>query len=48
VGVTEELLRPQGFSSSEVSARFGCTQPKVQCLVQHVRDRLRRLEAQSL
>jgi RNA polymerase sigma-70 factor (ECF subfamily) len=38
------LLRLHGWSSSEISERFGCTERKVQRLVEHIRARLHRLE----
>jgi RNA polymerase sigma-70 factor (ECF subfamily) len=41
-------LRLEGFSSREVSERVGCTERKVQRLLQQVRGRLDRLEAQCL
>jgi RNA polymerase sigma factor (sigma-70 family) len=38
-------LRLQGFSSSEVSTYLGCTERKVQRLMEHLRARLLRLQA---
>jgi RNA polymerase sigma-70 factor (ECF subfamily) len=41
------VQRLQGFSSSEVSQRLGCTERKVQRLVERLRERLQRLYAQK-
>jgi RNA polymerase sigma-70 factor (ECF subfamily) len=38
------LFRLRGWSSSEVADRFGCTERKVQRLVEHVRGRIHRLQ----
>jgi RNA polymerase sigma-70 factor (ECF subfamily) len=41
-------LRLQGFSSSEIGQQLGCTERKVQRLVEHLRGRLHRLQARAL
>jgi RNA polymerase sigma-70 factor (ECF subfamily) len=41
-------LRLEGWSSSEISLQLGCTERKVQRLVEHLRGRLQRLLSQAI